>query len=589
LVSAGTTEFLSLLAILFGGGMIGAWLMHKIKFPTIIGFILVGIIVGPYGLSIIEDTELINLLAEFGIIILLFVVGLEFSIHKLRRVGLNGIIIGTVQLGIVFFLGYVVAVALGWSHLEALFLGSILSITSTAISLRFLRDLNLVNTREWDTVITILIIEDLAAVLLLTLLGNASSGASFEITDAGVLIIQSILFFVLTLAIGIKIIPKLLERVSKIKMEEAPFITALALAFGLAVLAHFLGLSSAIGAFLMGMIIASSKFSETVVHKVIPLKDFFIVIFFVSIGMLVNIALIPDAIWIAIPIVIVAIVGKFIGNMFAASMSGNTFISASTIGAMMIPIGEFSFIIAKLGVDSGSIDDSIYPVTIVVSLTTMLAMPLILRSLPTVADQRSIIPKKLLNYIFFAGRFVGADSFTEKTAQVNKKNNLKKYGPKILVHFVIIVSALALLNYFSPSITSLLENPNIPFFMGSSIFLGILTALIIAYPIFLVIGKTEGIIDKISNTITINYGQNEKQIVNKPIHRVLRNIIFIGLILLLIAIFISFVDWEMENAKVIISTIGFVVMIPLLLDTIFSIRKLMQTHLFDNWLSSDEN
>ena len=117
LVSAGTTEFLSLLAVLFGGGMIGAWLMHKIKFPTIIGFILVGIIVGPYGLSIIEDTELINLLAEFGIIILLFVVGLEFSIHKLKRVGLNGIIIGTVQLGIVFFLGYVVAVALGWSHL----------------------------------------------------------------------------------------------------------------------------------------------------------------------------------------------------------------------------------------------------------------------------------------------------------------------------------------------------------------------------------------------------------------------------------------------------------------------------------------
>jgi CPA2 family monovalent cation:H+ antiporter-2 len=152
LVSAGTTEFLSLLAILFGGGMIGAWLMHKIKFPTIIGFILVGIIVGPYGLSIIEDTELINLLAEFGIIILLFVVGLEFSINKLKRVGLNGIIIGTVQLGIVFFLGYIVAIALGWSHLEALFLGSILSITSTAISLRFLRDLNLVNTKEWDTV-----------------------------------------------------------------------------------------------------------------------------------------------------------------------------------------------------------------------------------------------------------------------------------------------------------------------------------------------------------------------------------------------------------------------------------------------------
>lgn len=105
MVSTGTTEFLSLLAILFGGGMIGAWLMHKIKFPTIIGFILVGIIVGPYGLSVIEDTELINLLAEFGIIILLFVVGLEFSINKLKRVGLNGIIIGTVHLELYSFWG----------------------------------------------------------------------------------------------------------------------------------------------------------------------------------------------------------------------------------------------------------------------------------------------------------------------------------------------------------------------------------------------------------------------------------------------------------------------------------------------------
>ncbi len=588
MVSAGTTEFLSLLAILFGGGMIGAWLMHKIKFPTIIGFILVGIIVGPYGLSVIEDTELINLLAEFGIIILLFVVGLEFSINKLKRVGLNGIIIGTVQLGIVFFLGYIVAIALGWSHLEALFLGSILSITSTAISLRFLRDLNLVNTKEWDTVITILIIEDLAAVLLLTLLGNASSGEHFAITDAGSLIIQSILFFVLTLAIGIKVIPKLLERVSKINMEEAPFVTALGLAFGLAVLAHFLGLSSAIGAFLMGMIIASSKFSEKITPRVLPLKDFFIVIFFVSIGMLVNITLIPDAIWIAIPIVIIAIVGKFIGNMFAASMSGNTFISASTIGAMMIPIGEFSFIIAKLGVDSGSIDESIYPVTIVVSLITMLAMPLLLRALPTVVDQRSIIPKKLLNYVFFAGRFVGAGAFKEKTEQSNKKNDLKKYGPKIMVHFVIIVSLLALLSHFTPTVIDLLENPDIPFFMSPSLFLGILTALIVAYPIFLMIGKTEGIIDRISNTITVNYGQNEKQIVNKPIHRVLRNIIFIGIILLLVAIFISFVDWEMENAKVIISTVGFAVMIPLILSTIFSIRKLTQTHLFDSWMSSDK-
>ena len=221
MVSAGVTEFLSLLAVLFGGGMISAWIMHKIHFPTIIGFILIGIIAGPFGLGLIKDTELINLLAEFGIIILLFVVGLEFSLKKLQKVGFTGILVGTIQLAIVFSLGYVVAMAFDWTHLEALFLGSILSITSTAISLCFLRDLKLVNTAEWNTVVIILIIEDLAAVLLLTILGDATKGDGFALTDFGIIILQSIVFFVITFGVGIKIIPKLLEHVSKIKMEEA--------------------------------------------------------------------------------------------------------------------------------------------------------------------------------------------------------------------------------------------------------------------------------------------------------------------------------------------------------------------------------
>ena len=593
MVSAGVTEFLSLLTVLFGGGMICAWLMHKIKFPTIIGFILIGMVAGPFGLGIVTDTELINLLAEFGIIILLFVVGLEFSVQKLKKVGLNGIVIGTVQLGIVFSAGYILGMALNWTHLEALFLGSILSITSTAISLRFLRDLNLVNTKEWNTVVTILIIEDLAAVLLLTLLGNASKGAGFEITDFGLIIIQSIVFFVLTFTIGIKIIPKLLEHVSKIKMEEAQFITALALAFGLSVLAHFMGLSSAVGAFLMGMIIASSKFAEPVTHKILPLRDFFIIIFFVSIGMLVDITVIPNAIWIAIPIVAVAIVGKFVGNMFAASLSGNTFLSASTIGVMMIPIGEFSFIIAKLGVDSGSVNESIYPVTIMVALITMLAMPLLLRALPTVADGRSIIPTKLLDVIFLAGRIIRAgsalDQKPDNSTKKTKPVNLKKYGPTFLVHFIIIVLILFIMDYFAPQIIALLEDPNVPFFMDPSIFLGILTVIILVYPIFSLVGKTESVITNISNAITINYLKEEKQSVEKPVHRIIRNILFIGLILALIAVFISFVQLEDDNAKIITSTIGFVITIPLILDTIITTKKITQTHLFDSWSSSEDN
>ena len=188
-------DFLSLLALVLGGGMIGAGIMKKIKFPTIIGFILVGMIAGPYGLGIVEDVELINLLAELGIIILLFVVGLEFSLQKLREAGIKAIIVGMTELSIMFFLAYIGAFSFGWSHLESLYLAGILAISSTAISLRIMRDLKLVKTKEFNTVITILIVEDLAAVLLLVILGNASEGAELDFTGVGLLILQSLTLF----------------------------------------------------------------------------------------------------------------------------------------------------------------------------------------------------------------------------------------------------------------------------------------------------------------------------------------------------------------------------------------------------------
>ena len=589
MVSAGVTEFLTLLAIIFGGGMASAWIMHKIKVPTIIGFILIGIIVGPFGIGIVTDTELVNLLAEFGIIILLFVVGLEFSIKKLQRVGFTGILIGTIQLAIVFSLGYVVAMAFNWTHLEAVFLGGILSITSTAVSLRFLRDLNLVNTKEWNTVVIILIVEDLVAVLLLTILGDISKGGNVSLVDSGLIIIQSVVFFVITFGVGVKVIPKLLEHVSKIKMEEALFITSLALAFGLAVLAHFLNLSSAVGAFLMGMIIASSKFSESVTSKILPLRDFFIIIFFVSIGMLVNIALLPEVIWIVIPIVIVAIIGKFIGNMFSASFAGHTLISASTIGVVMIPIGEFSFIIAKLGVDSGSVRDSIFPITILVSIILMLTMSILLRAIPTKADPRAIIPTKLLETIFFAGMFLRGKPVSQKnTSNQTKSLNLKKYGPIFLVHIVVIVSILAGMNYFSPVIISLMGELKIPFFIEPGVFLTILTIMILIYPVFSLFGRTEKIISNISNTLTINFSSKEKKIVDRPLYKIIRNILFMGLILLLVSIFISFTEFEDNTVIAIISIAGLVISLPLILDTIFTINRITQTQLFDSWTSTKE-
>ena len=579
MVSAEITEFISLLAVLFGGGMFGAWLMHKINFPTMIGFILIGIIAGPFGLGVVKDTELINLLAEFGIIILLFVVGLEFSLSKLKRIGGQGIMVGTIQLSIVFFLGYVTALSFGWTHMEGLYLGSILSITSTVVSLRLLRDMNLVETKEMNTVVMILIIEDLAAVLLLAVLGNVSKGSGFEMFDIGIMILQSIVFFVLAIIIGVKIVPKIIETVSDMKMEEAAFITSLGLGFGLAALAHFMGLSTAIGAFLMGLIIASSKHSEKITKKILPIRDFFGVIFFVSIGMLFNIYLFPEAIWIALPIIAIAVVGKFLGNFFASSIAGNNLISAATIATVMVPIAEFSYILAKQGVDTGALRESIYPVILIVSLGTMFLIPLLLRVMPTIADPRSAIPDGFLNSVYYSGVFFRKMfSNNKKTENPIVGNVLKKYSSKFVVNLVIIIAILSIMNYFSSQIVILLEDPNIPFFMDPPVFVLIITILLLVYPIFSLVGRLEKVVTAVSDSITINVGFKSQE---KPIHRVIRNILFIGLVLLLVAIFITFsaaIDY-IPNMPVLISTIGLFVSVPLILDTILTVQKITHSNM----------
>jgi CPA2 family monovalent cation:H+ antiporter-2 len=585
------TEFLALLALLLGGGMIGAGIMKKIKFPTIIGFILIGMIAGPYGLGIVDDVELINLLAELGIIILLFVVGLEFSLQKLRKAGINAIIVGMSELSIMFFLSYVGAYSFGWSHLEALYLAGILSISSTAISLRIMRDLKLVKTKEFNTVITILIVEDLAAVLLLVILGNAGAGAELDVTGVGILVLQSLTFFVIALGLGIKLIPKLLEKIHGLDIPEGPFITALALGFGLAVLAHFLGQSSAIGAFIMGMIIASSKHSESITKKVLPLRDFFGVIFFVSIGMLVNITVIPSVVWVSIPIIVLAVIGKFVGNFFGASIGGHDVTGASTIGSVMVPRGEFSFIMAKQAVDSGAVRESLYPVTMLVTLATMLCMPLLLKIFPTLANAKSFIPMKLFNPIFITGKFFNSLlNSQDEDNQINKL--LKTHGPKFFVNLMIVIAILAIMDYFSDEIISIINQLGIPLAIEPEILLTIISVLLIIYPIIAMLGKIEKLVTNISDILSTKLiPADTEHLEQKPLHRLLRNIFFTGFILIIIAViqpYIGDIDF-LPFLPFMISGIGLAIAILLIADSVFVFQKLSHGHIMDSLMKDDEH
>jgi hypothetical protein len=283
----------------------------------------------------------------------------------------------------------------------------------------------------------------------------------------------------------------------------------------------------------------------------------------------------------------VAIIGKFIGNMFAASFAGNTVVSASTIGRVMRPIGEFSFISAKLGADSGSIRESIFPITILVAIITMLMMPLLLRAIPTKADPKSIVPTRLLNTIFYAGMLLRGKPANEKSNS-DQITGVKKYAPLILVHIVVIVTILAAMNYFSPSIISLMNELEIPFLIEPEVFLVILTVMILIYPIVSFFGRTEKIISDICNTITINFNSKEKKQVDRPLYKVIRNSLFMGLMLLLVSIFISFVEFEDSTITIIISAVALIITLPLILDTVFAIKRLTQTHVFDSWMPTEK-
>ncbi len=584
------TEFVTLLAILLGGGMIGAGIMKRIKFPTIIGFVIIGMLAGPYGLGIVEDVELINLLAEFGIIILLFTIGLEFSIEKLRKAGMKAIIVGTSEIAIMFFLGYITAFSFGWNHLESLYLAGILAISSTAISMRLLRDMKLIQTKEFNTVITILIVEDLVAVLLLVILGNASAGAAVDIFGVGQMILQSLAFFVISLAVGIKLIPKLMEKINNLDIPEGSFITALALGFGMAALAHFLGQSTAIGAFLMGMMIASSKHSKHITEKVLPLRDFFVTIFFVSVGMLVNIFVIPSVVLISIPIIVLAVMGKFVGNFFGATVGGHDLVGASTVGAVMVPRGEFSFIIAKQGIDTGTIRDSLYPVTMLVTLATMLLMPLLLRALPTLIDKRTYVPEKILNPLFTVGIFFR--QILSSQQGISKLSLLlKKQAPKFFINLIVVVAILAIIDFFKIDIINAIKTMGIPTLLEPELFLTVISMFLITYPIISLVGKIEYIVGVLSELMTGRLASSlHRNIVDKPIHRLIRNILFIGLVLIMVSIIQPYISGiaSMSFLPLLISGIGLIISITLIVDTIFVFQRISRTHIMDTLLKEDE-
>jgi CPA2 family monovalent cation:H+ antiporter-2 len=354
-------------------------LAYILKQPMVLGFLVAGILIGPFGpFGLIKDTEMLNNFSDIAIVLLLFGVGLTFPLSQLRAIGKIGTGIAVIEVLVMLAIGFGVGSALGWPFYDAMFLAAALSISSTAIIVKVLEEMGKMESSSAILMIGVLVIEDLVAILIISAMHSGVVSGSFELTEIMVTMGEIGLFIGGTIAAGVLIMPRIFALIARLERYEITIMFALGTAFGLAFLSYSLGFSAATGAFLAGVIIAGSKFSEQISVMISPTREIFTAIFFVTIGALMDLSLISTY-WIPVAIItIVTVFGKFGSVYLGTRLMGFEKSFAIGIGLSMAQLGEFSFIVLKTGQDLGVISATLFPIIgMAVALTTFIGPMLV--------------------------------------------------------------------------------------------------------------------------------------------------------------------------------------------------------------------
>jgi CPA2 family monovalent cation:H+ antiporter-2 len=390
------------LAVILGVAALVTYLFQRIKQPVVLGYILAGLIVGPHTppFSFIQDLPNIKVWAEMGVIILMFYLGLEFSFRRLMRLGGAVFGIGVFQLFFMIFLGKWGASLLGWSAQDGVYLGCMLAISSTTIIIKALEEFKLKSKKFAEIVVGILIVEDLAAILILVFLGGLSSAQGVTAGDLLQTLFELGFVVGLWVLLGYFLVPRLVTAIGRMGSDEMLVILSLGLCLILVTLAAWLHYSVALGAFLMGSILAETKELHRIERLTRPLRDVFAAVFFVSVGMLVDPRLLIEN-WQAVLLVSLLVIGGKVLSLTVASLIfGQTLKRSLQVAFSMAQIGEFSFIIATLGLGLGAIDPKLYPIIVAVSVITTFTTPyLILLSGPTSEWLEAQLPHRWIKWI----------------------------------------------------------------------------------------------------------------------------------------------------------------------------------------------
>lgn len=452
-------------------------IFKKLKQPLVLGYIVAGFLVSPhmpYTMSVIDEID-IKTWADIGVIFTLFSLGLDFSFKKIVKMGASPIIATIVIVFSMMMLGISIGHGFGWSKMDCIFLGGMLAMSSTTIIYKAFDDVGLRQQKFAGMVMSVLILEDILAIVMMVMLSAIAGGNNPDGEQMIGSVIKIAFFLVLWFIVGIFAIPLFLRSVRKLINNETLLIVALGLCCGMAVLSTKVGFSSAFGAFVMGSILAETIEAEKIIKLVEPVKNLFGAIFFVSVGMLVDPKILIEY---AIPILALVgsiLIGQAIFGTFGFMLGGESLKSAMRCGFSMAQIGEFSFIIASLGLSLGVISNYLYPVVVAVSVITTFLTPYMIRlATPTYQVMEKHLPKRLINIL---NHF--AMSHPSTTQQSKWKSLLRQMLINTVAYSILTAAVIALMfTFVLPFTRSLFPGWKLHWYANA--ITGILTLVLIA-------------------------------------------------------------------------------------------------------------
>ncbi len=429
------------LAVILISAGIFTIISKALKQPLILGYIIAGFLIGPHVKFFfnISSAEAVHQWSEIGLIFMMFGLGLEFSFKKLLKVGSGALVTAGTKFVGVFVIGFIVGQALSWTVMESIFLAGLMSMSSTAVVLKSYDDMGLKNKPYAGLVFGTLVVEDLIAILLMVLLSTMAVSNQFAGGELVGALTKLVFFIILVFVVGIYLIPTILKKARKYLNDEILLLVSIGLCFAMVSIASAAGFSSALGAFVMGSILAETMESEHIEHLVSPIKDLFGAIFFVSVGMMIAPEIILHNWFIILILAVLVILTHIVFSAAGILLTGNGFENSVHTGFSLAQLGEFGFIIASVGVSLGVMRDFIYPVIVAVSVITTFTTPYMIR---LAGPAYSLLQKKLPEGALNRLNQMERTSNSSAAERSDWHKLLSAYFVRILLYSVILVALM---------------------------------------------------------------------------------------------------------------------------------------------------